>query len=294
MVNNWKDNPTRYEVNPEILINSKQYDFSPTYTNSSYNELHFISDRSEEPTLSSGSVENKPVVYSSFKDKKGKWSEPVLVQGEYVNTEHESKSIVFNTRASRLYFTRCPNVKNQNLGCDIWCAAKKENTLTAPARVDFVCVKDPETLVNIENTALGKNDSYMVFSSNMLGGPGGKDLWIVRYDKKTKSWGAPSNVGPDVNTAGNDVYPVIRENGDLYFSSDGHTGMGGLDIFKAATSGDGKWSKVENLKFSINSSYDDSQIIFEGNSENGLFISNRAGGKGVDDIYNFRMPPVIH
>lgn len=294
MAKKWKDNPTRYEVNPEVLLNSKQYDFSPTYTSSSYNSLYFISDRSEETSVSTNLAADKPLVYSSLKNKKGKWSEPTPVNGEHINSEHESKNITFNQKGTKLYFTRCPNEKNENLGCDIWYSTVNDDNWTAPTRVDLISKTEADTHLSAENPTLGKEDSYMIFSSDMAGGLGGKDLWISRYDLKTKSWGTPSNLGSDINTAGDDVFPVIRENGDLYFSSNGHPGMGGLDIFKATNVGNGEWSKVENLKSPLNSSYDDSQIMFEGSAENGLLISNRRGGKGQDDIYSFRLPPVLH
>ncbi|HXP48716.1 MAG TPA: OmpA family protein, partial [Bacteroidia bacterium] len=115
------------------------------------------------------------------------------------------------------------------------------------------------------------------------------------WDKKTKQWLTPVNLGPDINTPGNDVFPFIHADGTLYFSTDGLPGMGGLDIFKASKvpNQTDKWNKPENMQYPINSEADDFGIIFEGSKERGYFTSNRAGGKGSDDIYSFNLPPLL-
>jgi peptidoglycan-associated lipoprotein len=128
----------------------------------------------------------------------------------------------------------------------------------------------------------------------MSGGYGGLDIWKCTYDAKANVWGQPINAGPAINTEGNEMYPTISDDGKkLYFSSDTHPGMGGLDIFVAEAGADGKFNKaVENMKYPINSSFDDFGIIFEGKKQRGYFTSNREGGKGSDDIYSFNLPPL--
>jgi peptidoglycan-associated lipoprotein len=127
----------------------------------------------------------------------------------------------------------------------------------------------------------------LYFSSDMPGGSGGKDIWMVKNENGT--WGTPVNLGTNVNTSGDEMFPYVADNGKLYFSSNGHPGMGGLDIFTATNEG-GSWSNVTNLKSPINSSGDDFGIIFS-NATSGYFTSNREGGQGSDDIYSFMLPP---
>src|SRR5690606_30714152 len=128
------------------------------------------------------------------------------------------------------------------------------------------------------------NQDAMIFVSDIPGGYGGKDLWLIEYDKKAKTWGEPQNLGPAINTAGDEMFPFVRENGDLYFASNGHPGMGGLDNFKSASTGKLKWSKPENMRAPINSPSDDFGLIMEADAEKGYFASNRPGGRGGDDI----------
>ncbi len=127
----------------------------------------------------------------------------------------------------------------------------------------------------------------------MPGGQGGNDIWMSKFDKKNNKWGDPTNLGPEINTPGEEVWPFIHDDGTLYFSSDGHLGMGGVDIFKAEKKGEDKWGNVTNLKFPINSAADDFGIIFEGKKERGYLSSNREGTKGKDDIWQFTLPPLF-
>src|SRR5690606_27147024 len=123
-------------------------------------------------------------------------------------------------------------------------------------------------------------------------GFGGKDLWYATYDKKKKTWSNPINLGPAINTAGDELFPTLRNDSTLYFSSNGMVGMGGLDIYKATLTSD-KWGNVENMKYPINSPGDDFGMVFQGDEEKGFLTSNRAGGKGGDDIYEFSVPPIL-
>ncbi|MCC7051032.1 MAG: OmpA family protein, partial [Bacteroidia bacterium] len=147
---------------------------------------------------------------------------------------------------------------------------------------------------SVGHPCLNEDESRLYFASDMPGGLGGHDIWYIEYDKKNKKWGeTPINLGAPINTPGREMFPYIHEqDGALYFSSDGQLGMGGLDIFRAEKSGN-NFSNVTNMKFPINSSADDFGIVFEGDKERGFFCSNRAGGKGMDDIYSFNLPPLI-
>jgi peptidoglycan-associated lipoprotein len=123
----------------------------------------------------------------------------------------------------------------------------------------------------------------------MKGGYGGLDIWKVQRISESAPWSKPINLGALINTNGNEVFPYIRQDGNLYFSSDGHPGMGGLDIFRATKDDKGQWN-ILNMQHPINSSQDDFGIVFQGNKEIGLFTSNRRGGRGEDDIYSFELP----
>ncbi|MEO6303639.1 MAG: OmpA family protein, partial [Bacteroidia bacterium] len=148
--------------------------------------------------------------------------------------------------------------------------------------------------VQYGHPTLSADGKFLYFTSRMGGGYGGLDIWRCTYDAKANVWGQPTNAGPAVNTEGNEMYPTVSDDGKrLYFSSDYHPGMGGLDIFVAEAGADGKFSKaVENLKYPINSSFDDFGIIFEGKKQRGYLTSNREGGKGSDDIWSFNLPPL--
>lgn len=123
------------------------------------------------------------------------------------------------------------------------------------------------------------------------GGIGGLDIW-KSLRNVDGSWGPAQNLGAIVNSKGDEMFPYVRQDGTLYFSSNGHRGFGGLDIFKATEREDGRYDVV-NMGLPINSTGDDFGIAFMGNAEEGLFSSNRGNAKGYDDIYSFYLPPVI-
>jgi peptidoglycan-associated lipoprotein len=132
-----------------------------------------------------------------------------------------------------------------------------------------------------------------VFSSNMKGGQGGKDLWKVMLGAGGLPTGQIANLGKDINTPKDEMFPFLRDNGNLYFASNAPGGMGGMDIYMAEKTGDGTWGHMENLKYPVNSSGDDFSIIFDGVEERGYFTSDRPGGKGEDDIWRFYVPDMV-
>lgn len=287
----WEDNPTRWEVSNEALLNSKQYDFSPAFADKKMQSLIFTSTRegSTGSDVDSRSGENFSDCYTTKRDKKGKWSVPSLLN-DAVNTPHNEGSVALNRKASMMYFTRCASEKNQKLGCEIWQAKRQGQKWGDAKKIEIALPADSFT---VGHPTLSADDLTLLFASDMPGGFGGKDLWYITYDKKGKTWSAPTNCGNVVNTAANEMFPYLHNDGSLYFSSDGHLGMGGLDIFKAEKSGDHTWANVENMQYPINSMANDFGIIFEGNKTRGYLTSNRQGGKGGDDIWSFYMPPLV-
>lgn len=286
----WMKNKTRHIIEAEQVLNTEQYDFSPMFADRKNSVMIFSSSRQggvgelEEQRTGGGRTD----LWETIRDKKGKWGEPKpMPQG--VNTEDNEGAAVFDRKAETMYYTNCPNEKKKNLGCDILMVERKGDKWGTPTKLNL----KPNDTVTVGHPALTNDDLTLIFASDMEGGQGGKDLWMVSYDKRAKSWGDPVNLGPKINTAGDEMFPYIHDDGSLYFSSDGHIGMGGLDMFRAEVVGtEKKWENPKNLGFPMNSPQHDFGIVFEG-KDKGLFTSNRTGGKGRDDIYSFMLPPLL-
>lgn len=282
-------NPARYMVRNEVQLNTKFMDFSAYFADKKLESIVFTSSRpnSGGNGLDPINGESYTDIYLSQRDNKGKWSAPVPL-GITVNSEANEGSPFLDSKYSEMYFTRCGVQKNRAFGCQIYKSRSQGQSWAEPELLDFGID---------DTTAAGHpvaiDDETILFSSDIKGGQGGKDLWIIRYEKKTKQWGPPTNLGSDINTPGNEMFPYLHQNGNLYFASDGHEGMGALDIFVAEKKGEMKWGKPQNLGAPINSPANDFAIIYEDDNDRGFFSSDRDGGKGGDDIYSFRMPPLI-
>lgn len=298
----WKDNPTRWKVENVAQINSKEYDFSPMYSDKKHTSLVITSKR--EGQTSSKIDPNSGIMYSDVfetkVDKNGKWSQPTILTGGVNSSANEGASFI-NKKADKIYFTRCGEQKKAMVRCKIYFAEKKGNAYGEAAMIDFGLEAAVLDSFNFRHPCLSPDETVMIFSSDMRDGNLGggltnptSDLWMSQYDKKTKKWGTPKNLGPGINTAGREGFPYVKEDGTLYFASDGHLGMGGLDIFSAARKSADKWewTGVENLKSPLNSPSDDFGIIFDGKKDRGFLTSNREGTKGQDDIWQFYLPPL--
>jgi peptidoglycan-associated lipoprotein len=292
----WIDDPSRYKADPEVLLNTPQYDFSPAFSDKQNSDMVFASTRpASTGTETDGIVgESFTDLYESSRDKLGKWSEPVRLPPT-INTAGAEGSATFNSKRSMMYFTRCPHEKKKPFGCDIWVSKKVGNNYADAEMLNLRPTQDKKDtgVVTIGHPTLSKDDDMLIFSSNMKGGQGGKDLWMVKLDRKGMPEGAVSNLGKGINTPKDEMFPFLRNNGNLYFSSNGYPGMGGMDLFMAEKTGDAGWGHVENLKYPMNSSGDDFSIIFDGDEERGFFTSNRDGGKGEDDIWRFYVPDML-
>jgi peptidoglycan-associated lipoprotein len=292
-----QDEPTRYEVNPEVLLNTKMFDFSPTIVGNDNNTIIFSSSRGlvDGGLIDEGTGEPYQDLFIATRDKKGKWSEPVPMKGEAINSEHSEGSSSFSKVKKTLYFTRCPNESKNILGCDIWCTVQNNDGSWANA-IKIPLKPERGIQFDVKDPAISPDGQRMVFSSNMdINGQessGNADLWIVNYDSRTKAWGVAKNLGSVINTEGDEVRPTISDDGTLYFSSNGLKGQEGYDIYSTESWKDGRVGEVTNLKAPINSSADDYDLIHT-SPNSGYFVSNRRGGKGQDDIYNFREPPVL-
>ncbi|MBX3163135.1 MAG: PD40 domain-containing protein [Bacteroidetes bacterium] len=285
----WTDNPLRYKVENMSMINTKQRDYSPCFADKKYQLLNFASTRDG----STGDIDmvtgsNHSDIWQSKVDKNGKWSTPVLLPPTISTPVNEGQPWV-SKKGDMIFFTRCPEEKGKTNVCGLYMAKKQGSTWGEAVKLPF-----SNDTVQFVHPSLSADGKILYFSSKMKGGYGSYDIWSCTYDAKSNAWGQPKNLGPSVNTEGIEAYPTVSNDGKkLYFSSDYHPGMGGLDIFVAEPDASGKFTKpVENMKAPINSSYDDFGIIFEGKKLKGYFTSNREGGKGDDDIWSFYLPPM--
>lgn len=285
----WKDQPTRYKVENMALINSKESDFSPSYSDKKYNTLIFTSTRegvNNKVDITSG--QNHSDLYETKLDKNGKWSTPITLAPTVISPFNEGAASV-SKKGDFMLMTRCPEVKSAISGCQIYISKKQGSGWAAPEKLPF----NIDT-VQFGHPAISTDGKTVYFVSRMRGGAGGADIWKTVFDQKANTWSAPINLGNIINTPGDEMYPYVsNDNKTLYFSSNYHPGMGGLDLFKAEIGADGKFTKApENLKAPLNSGADDFGIVFEGNKQRGYFSSNREGGKGSDDIWSFFLPPL--
>jgi peptidoglycan-associated lipoprotein len=186
-----------------------------------------------------------------------------------------------------MYLTQCKVEKKKALGCGIYVAKRKGKLWGQPKLLQIKV----DSNTTIGHPTLSEDESTLIFSSDMSGGYGGKDLWIVQKEKRN-SWSTPINLGPLVNTPGDEMFPFLHTDGTIYFASTGHIGMGGFDIYKTTQDVNGAYILPVNLKSPINSSADDFGMIIEKDGERGYLTSSREGGKGGDDIYQFELPPL--
>lgn len=295
----WMAAPTRHIITNEAVINSPDYDFCPMFMDRRNEILLFSSGRQgstgAKPDGHTG--DNFTDLWTTTRDKKGKWAEPVLLK-EVINTPDNEGAGIMDSKKETMYFTRCPKIAKKNIGCQICKSELKGKNWGDAEKVKGLKpdVPDDKDSVTIGHPALTKDNNVMIFAAdqNLGEGQGSKDLWMSTYDRRNKIWGTPVNLGATINTPGDELFPYIAENGDLYFASNGHQGMGGLDIFVAKKEGENKWGTPENLKYPINSPQNDFGIVFDGEDmQKGYFTSNRNGTKGRDDIWSFVLPPVL-
>jgi peptidoglycan-associated lipoprotein len=281
----WLRNPAPYKVDELKDLNSKESDFSPAYARDDYGMIYFTSSREgvAGKKTHGATGQNFTDIFESKIDKKSKWSTPVPV--EVINSEFEDGTPSFSSDYRELYFTRCEAGKREKKGCIIMLSQKTGDKWSDPKNIGIL----PDSLV-AAHPSISKDGLTLYFVSDQAGGFGKKDIWKVTRLRPGDAWSKPVNLGPDINTIGDELFPFIREDGTLYFSSDGLIGMGGLDLFMAKPQPDGSWS-VQNMKPPINSFADDFGIAFEDSNEKGIFSSTRKG-KGNDDLYSFELPPL--
>ena len=284
---------SRYVVEPMVLLNSASYDFCPTFTGKKQDELVFASSRESSTGTNEDPITGQAYMdlFHSDLDKKGRWSEPEPLSNT-ICTVHNEGGAAFDSDGKVIFFTRCMDMNGSNLACDIFFAKKQGAGYGASMPLGLINREENDSS-QVGHPTLSPDDNILIFASDMPGGFGGKDLWFVEAVDGSFEGAVPQNLGNNINTAGDDVFPHYRDNGDLYWSTNGREGLGGMDIWKAE-SRDGKlaFSEPIALPYPLNSASDDFGISFRRGMEEGMFTSNRVGGKGVDDLYSFRLPPL--
>lgn len=285
----WINKPSRYVVNVVKELNSKFRDYSPAYVGGKDNELVFTSSQDLATGNRKSSITGEKfadLFISTFEVQKQKWSIPKLLdENMMINTGEEEGAPSFSANGNQLYFTRCRYDKMEDLGAEIYVSTQSRGEWSDPVKLNLA----GDSLI-VAHSSLSADGKTLYFVSDRPGGFGGKDIWKV--EKTGNDFGKPENLGPEINTPGNEVFPCTHPDGTLYFSSDYHIGIGGLDIFKAEKKEKSGWV-VENMGTPINSSGDDFGITFASGEEvKGMFSSNRKGSR-KDDIYSFYLPPKI-
>jgi len=279
-----------YEVNLERVFNSRNDDFTPAFGDNRNSMLIFASSRDEAlgSRKDPWTGQKHTSLFVSFLDRQGVWGDPTLLDEGPVNTEFNEGAPGVNSTGTVLYFTRCQSVPNVNLGCRIFASERKGANWGDP--VEIILVSD--STISVGHPAISNDDMRLYFVSEMLGGQGGKDIWYADRESPNGEFKNPRNLGPVINTPGDEMFPHIRDDGSIYFSSNGQPGLGGLDIFFSKPDRD-SWSRPENMGTPVNSPGDDFGIAFRKGANSGFFSSSRVerGARG-DAIYSFYLAPV--
>lgn len=287
----WQEYPNGYTVEELRFVNTKLNDYSPTYGREDFRVLYFTSTREETTGKQEHGATGQGFadIFETTLDRKGAWSTPVPLSEE-ISSEHEEGTAILNADFTRMYFTRCQVRDNKSMGCAIYMSSLSGGEWGKPESLDIA----NDSLV-VAHPAISADELTLYFVSDMEGslegldGKPSKDIWMVTRASTSDDFGEPINVGEPINTLDDEAFPFMHNDGTLYFSSTGHGGMGGLDIFKANKDDAGKW-QIENMRYPINSSSDDFGICFEHSREAGFFTSSRKGRS--DDIYSFVLPPL--
>ena len=284
----WKKNPNRYIVKKFALFNSRRAEYSPMYAGEDTEQLFFTSTREgvKGEDLSGITGMKAPDIFVVRKDDKGKWQKPEPIESE-VNSEFEDGACAFTPDGKTMYFTRCQMDGDYPRYAEIFKSARSDAAWSAPQK----CEITNDTLSSVAHPAVSPDGAWLYFTSDMPGGLGGTDIWRVRISDGGFDW--VENVGAPINSPGNEMFPTFRPNGELYFSSNGHPGMGGLDLFKAIWDEDKKAWSIENLQSPMNSPADDFGMTFEGPYNRGFFSSSRGDARGWDHLYTFELPEII-
>lgn len=280
-----------YTVKLDKNFSSSRADYCPAFSDRNGSAVYFSSTRnSGTGGQMSGITGTKPGdIYCLKKDEKGHWKSPEAIEGE-LNSEWDEGAACFTEDGNTMYFTVCRSDPQYPRMAEIWTSTRNDAKWGKPQALKITA----DTLSSYAHPALSPDGKWLYFVSDMPGGYGGYDLWRASV-VGGHGVGAVENLGPEINTPGNEMFPAFRPSGELYFSSDGREpNLGGLDLYRAKEDTLTKHWEVLHLPYPMNSNGDDFGITFEGLHNRGFFSSNRASaGRGWDKIYSFSFPEIL-
>ncbi len=283
----WKAKPNQYKIKKETVFNSRRSDYSPMLVGDDADQLVLSSTRKEASGEDVSGVTGLKFgdLFFSRKNEQGKWQAVNVLEGD-VNTEYDEGAPCLSPDGKTMYFTRCSSDPDYPRFAEIWQSQRSDASWGKATK----CVISRDTLTSYAHPAVSPDGEWLYFVSDAEGGEGGLDIWRTRI--LSSGFGGMENLGRPINTAGDEMFPSFRPNGDLYFSSDGHPGMGGLDIFIAHEDSI-RGTIVENQQYPLNSPADDFGMTFEGVHNRGFFSSSRNDGKGWEHIFSFECPEIL-
>ena len=293
MAPQWKKEGSAYTIKRMDIFNSRRDDYSPKIGGEENNQLFFTSTRNQAQgdELSGITGQKAADIFLSQKDDKGKWSKPQSIDSE-LNSDFDEGACCFAPDGKTMYLTQCKTDPSYPRYATIMVSQRSDAAWSKPTELKI----SNDTLSSFAHPAVSPNGEWLYFVSDMPGGYGGLDIWRCRLVANNETMDL-ENLGAEINTAGDEMFPTFRPNGDLYFSSDGHPGLGGLDIFIVKSNHISPLSTVnykpEHPGFPLNSQGDDFGMTFEGMQNKGFFSSNRGDNRGVDHIYSFYNPEIV-
>lgn len=283
----WKTDGSRYTVKRMDIFNSRRADYSPVLAGTENEILYFTSTRNEAQgdELSGITGTKNADIFMATKNEQGQWQRPITIDSD-LNSPDDEGACTLSPDGKTMYLTQCVTDPQYPRYATIATAARSDAAWGKPQKLELT----RDTLSLFAHPAVSPDGEWLYFVSDMPGGLGGLDLWRARIT--TRGMGGVENLGADINTPGNEEFPTFRPNGDLYFSTDGREGMGGLDIYIAHPDTLREWV-LEHPGYPLNSNGDDFGMTFEGVFNRGYFSSNRGDARGWDHIYRFENPEIM-
>ena len=286
----WKKSPSRYIVKKAKELNGQRSDFCPAYVGEDTTMIVTTSTRKDATgdEISGITGQECADLFITKRDEKGKWQKTERIDGD-VNGEYEDGACAFTPDGKMMYFTRCTSDPESPRYATIYKSSRSD---AAWGKAEPVNISN-DTLSAYAHPAVSPDGEWLYFTSNMAGGEGGLDIWRMYIGPVKSKEGVIENLGDCINTEGDEQFPAFGPQGELFFSSDGYPGMGGLDIFFAVQENDSVWN-INNVGAPINSNGDDFGITFAPGLYRGYFSSNRGDARGWDHIYSFFLPETVH
>ena len=283
----WKNEPTRYVVKRESnLYVRNNFTFSPVFPVNDPDQLFFSSTRTKpQKGVAVNAVTNmqNSNIFFIKKDAAGKWSKPETVLPDVVTANADIGACAFSPDGKKMFFSKAMQKNESDASAEIFVVARAGGEWTEPQKINFF----KDSTISVAHPAIAPDGETIYFVSDAPNGEGGKDIWKGTLSGTECKF--IENLGPQINTPGDEMFPVIRADGSLYFSSNGLPGLGGLDMFKATKVSEGNWA-VQHMGIPLNSNFDDFGITFEDGKEKGFFTSNRGQTRGYDAVWNFELP----